>query len=106
VGFDWPEVTQVLDKIAEESRELAEARDAMGADAIEDEMGDLLFVMANLARHLDVDPEAALCRANAKFQRRFAVIEDVLARDGKTPADSTLQEMDALWTAAKRAEKA
>ena len=106
VGFDWPEVTQVLDKIAEESRELAEARDAMGADAIEDEMGDLLFVMANLARHLDVDPEAALRRANAKFQRRFEAIEDALAHNGKTPADSTLQEMDSLWTAAKRAEKA
>ncbi|WP_084862064.1 nucleoside triphosphate pyrophosphohydrolase [Salibaculum halophilum] len=106
VGFDWPDVEQVLDKIAEESRELAEARDAMGADAIEDEMGDLLFVMANLARHLDVDPEAALRRANAKFQRRFAAIEDALAHIGKTPADSTLEEMDALWTAAKRAEKA
>ena len=105
VGFDWPQVAQVIDKIAEESRELAEARDSLSADDIEDEMGDLLFVMANLARHLDVDPEAALRRANAKFQRRFEAIEDALARTGKTPGDSTLEEMDALWDAAKMMEK-
>lgn len=105
VGFDWPEVGQVIDKIAEEARELAEARDSLGPEEIEEEMGDLLFVMANLARHMNVDPEAALRRANGKFQRRFEAIEDALARTGKTPADSTLEEMDAMWTAAKRAEK-
>jgi len=105
VGFDWPDVSLVIDKIAEESRELAEARETLGTDEIEEEMGDLLFVMANLARHLQVDPEAALRRANAKFQRRFEAIEDALARTGKTPGDSTLEEMDALWDAAKMMEK-
>ncbi len=106
VGFDWPTTGEVLDKIAEESRELVEARDSLSADEIEDEMGDLLFVMANLARHLKVDPETALRRANAKFTRRFRAIEAALARDGRRPEDSDLAEMDALWNAAKAAEKA
>ncbi|MCH2164986.1 MAG: nucleoside triphosphate pyrophosphohydrolase [Marinovum sp.] len=105
VGFDWPETTQVLDKLLEEARELTEARDTLTLDAIEDEMGDLLFVMANLARHLGVDPEAALRRTNAKFTRRFSAIEAALATQGKRPEDSTLDEMDALWDAAKAAEK-
>lgn len=103
VGFDWPEIGMVIDKIAEEARELAEARKALPQDKIEEEMGDLLFVMANLARHLKVDPETALRRANAKFTRRFAHIEAALAQDGKRPEDSDLQEMDALWDAAKAA---
>jgi ATP diphosphatase len=103
VGFDWPEIGQVVDKIAEEARELAEARDSATQDEIEDEMGDLLFVMANLARHLKVDPEVALRRANAKFTRRFGHIEAELARAGKRPEDSDLAEMDALWNAAKGA---
>ncbi|MDG4648806.1 nucleoside triphosphate pyrophosphohydrolase [Roseibacterium sp. SDUM158017] len=101
VGFDWPQVDQVIDKIAEEARELAEARNGAPHDRIEDEMGDLLFVVANLARHLKVDPEAALRRANAKFTRRFAHIEARLAELGKRPGDSTLDEMDALWNEAK-----
>ncbi len=105
VGFDWPEVGEVLDKIAEEARELAEARDRLGPDEIAEETGDLLFVMVNLARHLGVDPEAALRAANAKFTRRFSAIEAALAARGKRPEDSDLAEMDALWNAAKAAEK-
>jgi ATP diphosphatase len=103
VGFDWPEIGMVIDKIAEEARELAEARATLPHDKIEEEMGDLLFVMANLARHLKVDPETALRRANAKFTRRFAHIEAELAKDGRSAQDSDLAEMDALWTAAKAA---
>ena len=106
VGFDWPSATEVIDKIAEEAREVVEARDQMTQDEVEEEMGDLLFVMANLARHLSVDPEAALRAANAKFTRRFNQIEDWLAEDGRKPQDSDLAEMDALWTRAKTEEKA
>ncbi|WP_283646157.1 nucleoside triphosphate pyrophosphohydrolase [Marinovum algicola] len=105
VGFDWPETEQVLDKIAEEARELVEARESLPQDKVEEEMGDLLFVMANLARHLAVDPEAALRRANAKFTRRFKSIEAALAAQGRSTADSDLDEMDALWDAAKAAER-
>jgi nucleoside triphosphate diphosphatase len=106
VGFDWPSTDQVLDKLVEEAREVTEARDTLTHDALTEEIGDLLFVMANLARHLKVDPEAALRAANAKFTRRFARIEDWLAEAGKRPADSDLAEMDALWTRAKHEEKA
>jgi len=105
VGFDWPDTTHVLDKLVEESRELVEARDGMDADAMEDEMGDLLFVMANLARHMGIDPEAALRRTNAKFTRRFGAVERKLAARGKTPDQSDLAEMDALWDAVKADEK-
>ncbi|WP_425039134.1 nucleoside triphosphate pyrophosphohydrolase [Primorskyibacter sp. S187A] len=105
VGFDWPETSQVLDKLLEEARELTEARDKLSQNEIEDEMGDLLFVMANLARHLGVDPEAALRRTNAKFTRRFTQIEAALAKTGRRPEDSTLEEMDALWEAAKATER-
>ena len=105
VGFDWPETTQVLDKIAEESAELVEAAETLPHDKVEEEMGDLLFVMANLARHLKVDPEAALRRANAKFTHRFARIEDWLVEAGKTPDQSDLAEMDALWNRAKAEER-
>ncbi|MEO0939772.1 MAG: nucleoside triphosphate pyrophosphohydrolase [Pseudomonadota bacterium] len=104
VGFDWPETGQVLAKITEEAAELVEAKDTLSQDAIEDEMGDLIFVLANLARHLDVDPEKALRRTNAKFTRRFNAVEDALAAQGKRPEDSTLSEMDALWDQAKAAE--
>lgn len=106
VGFDWPDAGRVLDKITEEAGELVEARDTLGPDQIEEEFGDLLFVMANLARHLDVEPESALRRANAKFTRRFAGVEALLAARGKRPQDSDLAEMDALWDAVKAAEKA
>ena len=105
VGFDWPDISMVLDKLQEEAAELAEARDTMSQAEITDELGDMLFVMANLARHLQVDPEAALRGANAKFTRRFAYIEDALATHGKTPAQSDLAEMDALWHAAKLSER-
>jgi len=105
VGFDWPDTAQVIDKIAEEARELTEARDSLSQTEIEEEFGDLLFVIANLARHLKLDPEAALRAANAKFSRRFASIEAALAARGKTPDQSDLAEMDALWDAAKRDEK-
>lgn len=106
VGFDWPGVTGVLDKITEETAELVEARDTLGQDALEEEFGDLMFVMANLARHLKIDPELALRRANTKFTRRFAAIEADLAADGRRPEDSDLAEMDRLWNKAKAAEKA
>lgn len=106
VGFDWPGPGDVLDKISEETAELVEARDRLGPDELEEEFGDLLFVMANLGRHLKLDPELALRRANAKFTRRFQAIEAALAAGGRRPADSDLAEMDRLWDAAKAAEKA
>lgn len=105
VGFDWPSTGEVLDKLVEEAREVAEARDTLTHEALTEEIGDLLFVMANLARHLKVDPEAALRAANQKFTRRFARIEDLLADAGKRPADSDLAEMDALWNRAKAEEQ-
>jgi nucleoside triphosphate diphosphatase len=105
VGFDWPDATAVLDKIAEESRELAEARASGNAEQVFEEYGDLLFVMANLARHYGIDPESALRAANAKFTRRFQEIEATLQEQGRRPEESTLEEMDALWDAAKRSEK-
>ncbi|MEM9870323.1 MAG: nucleoside triphosphate pyrophosphohydrolase [Pseudomonadota bacterium] len=106
VGFDWPETAQVLAKLTEEASELVEARETLTQAEVVEEMGDLLFVMANLARHLDVDPEEALRKTNAKFSRRFAAIEAALARSGKRPEDSSLDEMDALWDEVKAAEKA
>ena len=106
VGFDWPDTSHVLDKIVEEAGELVTAREKLTQDEVEAEFGDLLFVMANLARHLDVDPEAALRRTNAKFIRRFEGVEDALAARGKAPSDSDLAEMDALWDAQKARETA
>ena len=104
VGFDWPETAQVIDKVVEEARELAEERDG-DPDRIEDEYGDLLFVLVNLGRHLQIDPEKALRRTNAKFERRFRAVEAALAADGRRPEDATLTEMDALWDAAKARER-
>ncbi|WP_299075860.1 nucleoside triphosphate pyrophosphohydrolase [uncultured Ruegeria sp.] len=104
VGFDWPDASHVLAKITEEAAELEEARDRKDADALEDEFGDLLFVMVNLGRHLGIEPEAALRRTNAKFTRRFAQVEARLADRGKTPSESDLTEMDALWDEVKIAE--
>lgn len=106
VGFDWPSTDQVVAKLVEEAAELAEARDSLGPEEVVEEFGDLLFVVANLARHLKIDPEAALRAANSKFTRRFARIESLLAEDGRTPAQSDLAEMDALWNRAKAEEKA
>ncbi|MFK7868035.1 MAG: nucleoside triphosphate pyrophosphohydrolase [Roseobacter sp.] len=105
VGFDWPDTGQVIDKIAEEAQELIEARDTLGHAELVDEFGDLMFVMANLARHLGIDPEAALRGTNAKFTRRFEGIETRLAAMGKSPQQSTLEEMDALWDSVKAEEK-
>ena len=105
VGFDWPSTDQVVAKIAEEAAELVEARDRLTQAKVAEELGDLLFVIANFARHMDVDPEAALRAANAKFSRRFALIEDWLAETGRTPDQSDLAEMDALWNRAKVAER-
>lgn len=101
VGFDWPDAGAVLDKIAEETAELVEARDRGDAALVREEYGDLMFVMANLARHLSLDPEATLRDANAKFTRRFEAVEAALAAEGRKPTDATLAEMDAHWDAAK-----
>lgn len=103
VGFDWTNVKDVLSKLEEETRELADAAASKDADAIEDEFGDLLFVVANVARHLQVDPEAAIRRANEKFSRRFRYIEEKLG-DGVN--DASLEEMEALWVEAKKRERA
>ena len=105
VGFDWPSLAPVFDKLNEEIAELqaaiAESRDKPDRAAIAEEFGDLLFVVANVARHLELDPEAALRAANEKFSRRFRYIEAQLAAQGRTPAQSDLAEMDALWDEAK-----
>lgn len=106
VGFDWPSTDEVFDKLHEEVAELRAEIAAGDLDKAREEMGDLLFVVANLARKLEVEPEDALRGANAKFIRRFAFIEAELARDGRTPDQSDLAEMDALWNAAKAAERA
>ncbi|WP_424927762.1 nucleoside triphosphate pyrophosphohydrolase [Amaricoccus tamworthensis] len=106
VGFDWPNATSVLDKITEETEELVAEMNGGNEDKIIEEYGDLMFVMANLARHLKIDPEAALRAANAKFTRRFGAVETALASQGRTPDQRTLEEMDALWDAAKLAERA
>jgi ATP diphosphatase len=104
VGFDWPETSMVIDKIAEEAAELQEARDIKTRADVEEEFGDLMFVMVNLGRHLGINSETALRAANAKFTRRFGAVEARLADLGKTPAGSDLAEMDALWDAVKRDE--
>ena len=116
VGFDWPSLAPVFAKMREELsefEEIAAPADPRGATAgsapadprITEELGDLLFVIANVARHLGIDPETALRGANTKFTRRFAHIEARLAEQGKQPAESTLDEMDALWNEAKAREK-
>ena len=104
VGFDWPSTREVLDKITEECAELAEAQNSGDQEHVTEEFGDLMFVMANLARHLKIDPEAALRSANAKFTRRFAAIEEELAARGSSPEQSTLDEMDAIWNDVKAKE--
>jgi len=105
VGFDWPNAEQVLEKLDEELGELAEAR-AAGAprERLEDEVGDLLFTIVNLARFLKVDPEQALRRTNRKFRERFGYVERKLKEQGRKPAGSTLEEMDALWEESKRSQ--
>lgn len=104
VGFDWPETVAVLDKIIEESKELVEAKESLGQKERTEEFGDLMFVMANLARHLDIDPEAALREANTKFTRRFKGVEEVLKQKNSSPIQSSLEEMDQIWDEVKRRE--
>jgi ATP diphosphatase len=104
VGFDWNDPRAVLAKIREEADEIEAELDAGRRRESGYEVGDLLFAVVNLARHLDADPEAMLRATNAKFERRFASIEAALAACGKRPETSTLDEMDALWNAAKAAE--
>ncbi len=105
VGFDWPDALPVVDKVREELDEVLEAMADNDREGIAEEVGDLLFVVVNLARHLKVDPENALRAANGKFERRFRFIEQAL-RDTRRPIeDCTLEEMDALWGEAKRQEK-
>ena len=106
VGFDWPSTDEVIDKLHEELAELQVEIAAGDAEKAREELGDLLFVCANLARKLDVEPEDALRAANTKFIRRFNFIEAALADEGRAPHQSDLAEMDGLWNAAKRAEKA
>ena len=105
VGFDWTDAKDVLSKIVEETQELSEASARKSSDEIEDEFGDLLFVIANLSRHLKVDPEAALRRTNAKFTRRFAHIEQSLKETGRSMEDASLEEMEDLWMEAKLLER-
>jgi len=105
VGFDWNDPMAVLAKIREEADEIEADLAAGKRDAAAAEVGDLLFAVVNLARHLNADPEAVLRATNQKFERRFAAIERALAARGKSPAGSTLAEMDALWNEAKAAEK-
>jgi len=104
VGFDWNDPKAVLAKIVEESGEIGAELDAGHPGKVAAEIGDLMFAVVNLARHLGVDPETALRQTNLKFERRFGAIEDALAASGKTPADATLAEMDALWDQAKASE--
>jgi ATP diphosphatase len=109
VGFDWADARLVLEKIREETLEVEAELGEGGAahsPAVAEEIGDLLFAVANLARHVGADPEQALRGANAKFERRFGFIERALAEKGTSPKESTLDEMEALWQAAKAAERA
>ncbi|MDO9708639.1 nucleoside triphosphate pyrophosphohydrolase [Paracraurococcus lichenis] len=105
VGFDWPDAGAVLDKLEEEAAELRAELPAADPTRLADEVGDLLFVLANLARKLDLDPEECLRGANAKFTRRFEAVESRLAAQGQSPADAGLEAMEAEWQAVKAAER-
>ncbi len=105
VGFDWPNLDGVMDKIIEEAQEVKEAADSGDMDAIEDEMGDLLFAVTNLARKLGVDPEVALRRTNDKFTRRFKYVERGAKQGGQALTEMSLEDMDALWHDAKTDER-
>jgi ATP diphosphatase len=105
VGFDWPDAASVLDKLEEEAAELRAELPEADRTRLADEVGDLLFVLANLARKLELDPEACLAAANAKFERRFGAVEKNLAFQGRTPAEASLKEMEEGWQAAKAAER-
>lgn len=105
VGFDWPEALPVVDKVREELGEVLEAMSENDPQAIAEELGDLLFVVVNLARHLKIDPENALRAANSKFERRFRFIEQALRAAGRPIEHCDLEELDALWGEAKKAEQ-
>ena len=105
VGFDWAEAEPIFDKLEEETQEVRDAIQSGIRDDIEDELGDLLFVAANLSRRMDVDPEQALRRANAKFERRFRAMEAEATADGVNFADLTLDEQESYWQRVKRGEK-
>jgi MazG family protein len=104
VGFDWPDIHGVLDKIEEEVRELRAEIKQNQHDKIQNELGDVLFSIVNLGRHFHIDLETALRHTNAKFERRFRHVEMRLREQGKTPQQSTLEEMDRLWDEAKGKE--
>jgi ATP diphosphatase len=104
VGFDWPDARQVVAKIHEELEEVTEAAATSAKDRVEDEVGDLLFAVTNLARHYGIDPEAALRRTNAKFERRFGMIEAALKSAGRSLDEAGLDEMEQLWIEAKGRE--
>ncbi|TGD98043.1 nucleoside triphosphate pyrophosphohydrolase [Methylobacterium nonmethylotrophicum] len=104
VGFDWPDAAEVIAKVREETDEVAQALAGEGPEAVAEEIGDLLFSVANLARHAGVDPEEALRRANRKFQRRFSAMEAEVTKDGRTLPEAGLAAMEAAWAAVKRRE--
>ena len=103
IGFDWPDIEPVFDKLHEEIDEVRAAITSGAKDEMEDEVGDLLFVVANIARHLKIDPEKAVRRTNGKFIARFKHVETLAAQSGKD--DLTLEELEAFWQSAKKAEK-
>jgi ATP diphosphatase len=105
VGFDWPDISHVLDKVVEEAKELAEARETMPRDRQAEEFGDLMFVMVNLGRHLGLDAEDALRHANAKFTRRFNYVEKTLEVRGTSLDEATLEQMDAVWDEIRARDK-
>jgi uncharacterized protein YabN with tetrapyrrole methylase and pyrophosphatase domain len=107
VGFEWPDAAGAIAKLEEETRELRDEAERSPRDPprVAEEVGDLLFTAVNVARLLGVDPESALKAANRKFRRRFAHVEARLREGGRGPADSTLDEMEALWQEAKAAER-
>ena len=106
VGFDWNDTRHVLDKLSEEVGELEAELDKADRARLTEELGDVLFVVANLARHLDIDPETALGDCNAKFERRFRQVEQAIGAQGRSLEEATLDEMEAEWTRIKREEKA
>ena len=101
VGFDWPEISQVLDKIDEETKELVEAKEKESQERINEEFGDLMFSIVNLGRHLKVDPEEALKQTNKKFIDRFKFVEEAISAQGQKIENSSLKEMETLWQQAK-----
>ena len=105
VGFDWPTPEAVLEKVGEEVDEVRDAVAAGNREAAAEEIGDLLFVIANLARRLDLDPEAALRAANLKFERRFSAMHAAVEATGQTLGAASLDEMENAWQAVKRAER-